>query len=152
MTTLKMIRPPVRAEVSLHEELSRFYVNHLGALDRGDTAAFAADFVPEATFAASGFDRLVHGRAAIEAAAAAGVEQRARDGITHRHLVSMLRVVPRTATLARASSYVLVVESGAGTPPVVYASTLCEDVLVRRDDRWQVRARKVTRDDKPWRS
>lgn len=152
MTTLKMIRPPALAEASLHEEVSRFYVNHMGALDRGDTAAFAADFVPEATFAASGFDRLLHGRAAIGAAAAAGVEQRARDGITHRHLVSMLRVVPRTAALVRASSYVLVVESGATGTPVIYASTLCEDVLVRRDDRWQVRARKVTRDDKPWRS
>ncbi|HEU5473636.1 MAG TPA: nuclear transport factor 2 family protein [Actinophytocola sp.] len=152
MTTLNIARPPVRAEVGLHNELSQFYADHMAALDRGDTAGFARGFVPEATFAASGFDRLVFGREQIEAAAAAGVEQRARDGITHRHLMSMLRVVPRTAWLVRATSYVLVIETGTTGTSGIYASTLCEDILVRRDDRWQIRARKVTRDDKPWRT
>ncbi|RDI51623.1 nuclear transport factor 2 family protein [Nocardia mexicana] len=129
---------------------NRFYADHMAALDAGDVTNWSADFLPEAVFTASGLENPLRGARQIEEAAAAGHAARTKSGVRHRHLVSMLRIEPRTPTLTRATSYVLVIESRVGGGSEIYASTLCEDLLVRRDDRWRIRYRRVTRDDKPW--
>ncbi|AHH15890.1 SnoaL-like domain-containing protein [Nocardia nova SH22a] len=135
---------------SEYDLLNRFYADHMTALDEGDVARWSSDFLPEATFAASGLDAPLHGAGQIERAAAAGHAARAESGLRHRHLVSMLRLQPRTPTMTRATSYVLVVESRIGGESAIHASTLCEDLLIRRDEGWRIRFRRVTRDDKPW--
>ncbi|WP_280386291.1 nuclear transport factor 2 family protein [Nocardia wallacei] len=150
MTTQLSTAEKIDPGVSDYDSWSRFYAEHMAALDGGNVASWSADFLPEAIFTASGLENPLRGARQIGDAAAAGYAAREKSGVRHRHLVSMLRIEPRTPILTRATSYVLVIESRAGGGSEIYASTLCEDLLVRRGDRWQIRFRRVTRDDSAW--
>ncbi|MFE0043461.1 nuclear transport factor 2 family protein [Streptomyces albireticuli] len=133
----------------IHLEIQQFYAHHMYAADSGDFATWAAGFTEDGVFVSNGLPEPLTGRTAIDAATRKGAAARAERGATHRHVVTNLDLRPLTGGEVHARAYVLVVESLAGGGSALYASTVCEDRLVRRDGGWLVRERRVTRDDLP---
>ncbi len=139
--------PPLTPELYL--EVQQFYAGHMHAVDSGDFETWAVGFTEDGVFVSNGFPEPLAGRAAIDAVTRKGAAARAERGATHRHVLTNLDLRPLTEHTVSARSYVLVVESVAGAGAALYASTLCEDRLVRQDGTWRVAERRVTRDDLP---
>jgi uncharacterized protein (TIGR02246 family) len=131
----------------LHAELQDFYARQTHALDSGQAEAWAETFTEDGVFTANAHPRPTVGRAAITEAVRATVAELANDGVVHRHWFGMLAVEPGADGMVRTRFYALVIRTPLGGQPVIHRSTVAEDVLVRRGDRWLVVRRSVTRDD-----
>jgi 3-phenylpropionate/cinnamic acid dioxygenase small subunit len=131
---------------ALYGEIQHFYARQMHMLDAGDTAAWARTFTADGVFEAGGVPEPVRGRETIEKAARATAEEFERQGVTRRHLISMLTVDRTDGEAIRARSYAVVLEIPRGGEVAVHRSTVCDDVLVPADGRWLVRHRTVTRD------
>lgn len=131
---------------ALYGQVQHFYARQMQLLDAGDTSTWARTFTLDGVFEAGGVPEPVQGREAIEKAATASAREFERQGVTRRHLISMLTVDPADGGTVRARSYAVVLEIPQGGEVTVHRSTLCEDVLVPADEGWLVRQRRVTRD------
>ncbi|MET8703388.1 nuclear transport factor 2 family protein [Kitasatospora sp. NPDC004723] len=135
-------------DTALHLEIQHFYARHMQAVDLGDVAAWAAGFTEDGVFSTNAFPEPVVGRAAIEAATAAGEEARKPTGVIRRHVLTTLALEPAADGSVRTRSYVMVLETLPKARTEIYCSTLCEDVLVRGEHGgWLIRSRHILRDD-----
>jgi hypothetical protein len=137
------------ATPELYYQIQQFYVRQMHAGDGGDFEAWAASFTEDGVFSSNGIPAPLVGRDSIDAVTRAGSAARAARGAMHRHVVTMLDVVPLSETSVAATSYVLVLEAVLGGATHLHVSTLCEDALVLRDGQWLVKHRRVSRDDLP---
>jgi 3-phenylpropionate/cinnamic acid dioxygenase small subunit len=131
---------------TLYGQVQHFYARQMQMLDAGETATWARTFTMDGVFEAGGVPEPVKGREAIEKAATATAREFDRQGVTRRHLISMLTVDPAGDGTVRARSYAVVLEIPPGGEVNVHRSTLCDDILVPADGGWLVRQRQVTRD------
>jgi hypothetical protein len=134
-----------------YARLQRFYASQMQLLDAGRTQEWAATFTDDAIFEAGALEP-VKGREAIEAGAAAVAAKFVADGIARRHWIGMIAVDGDGSDNGEGlavRSYALVLEIPAGGTVNVSRSTVCHDVLAADGASWQVRHRKVTRDDLP---
>jgi hypothetical protein len=131
----------------LYSRLQHFYARQMQLLDAGRTQEWADTFTEDGVFEA-GAQAPVKGRDAIAVGAAAVAAKFTADEITRRHWIGMITVDPPRGDLA-VRCYALVLEIASGGPVTVQRSTVCHDVLAPHGDLWQVRHRKVTRDDLP---
>ncbi|MBV2365248.1 nuclear transport factor 2 family protein [Streptomonospora nanhaiensis] len=141
---------PTTSQQVAPETVSRvrqFYAEQMQLIDDGDVAGWAATFTEDAVFSSNGLPAPGHGRAAIEAGALRAAAERRARGARHRHVQSALAVRDAGAGTLRCRSYVTVVETLPGAPPVLVAQTVLEDELVLHGGEPRVRARTVVRDD-----
>ncbi len=139
--------PSTVSEDQLHLEVARFYARHLQLLDDGDVDEWAATCTDDCAFLLPGMTEPVRGRQALAAAVRKVREELAAKGERQRHLHVMTTVTPREDGTFRARSYGLVISTQRGGDPRLHRMCVCEDVLVRTADGWQVQSRRVTRDD-----
>ncbi|MGW6458108.1 nuclear transport factor 2 family protein [Streptomyces sp. NPDC055078] len=140
---------PSSVDVSLYAEVQQFYAHHMHLLDAGDGAGWAGTFTEDGSFAPPSKPEPVVGRAALTEGvnrAAAGL---AEAGETHRHLLSMVRVLPHEDGALSVRSYAQIIATPKGGSPRLHLMCVCDDVLVRVDGELKVRERRVTRDDRP---
>jgi uncharacterized protein (TIGR02246 family) len=131
---------------TLYAQVQQFYAEQMHMLDDGDADGWAATFTEDGTFTPPRAAQPVRGPADLAAGVRRAHAERAAGGVTHRHWHGMLAVTPRTADSVDVRCYALVIASAAGGASHVHAACVCTDVLVRREDRWLVADRKVTRD------
>ncbi|MGW2644191.1 nuclear transport factor 2 family protein [Streptomyces sp. NPDC001393] len=139
---------PVSAEV--YQDLQHFYARQMQSTDDLDVPAWAGSFTEDGVFATNAFPEPLTGRAAIAAHCERAFAAQAEAGIVRRHVMTMLAADHATGPdgdRVHTRSYVMVLETRRGEKPVIYCSTLCEDVLTRVDGDWQVVRRQVHRDD-----
>jgi hypothetical protein len=140
----------------LYGQLSRFYARQLLLIDDDavDECAltFTADSVlvrdaqPERMRAAGATARR-EGRVKIAEGLARTVRARKRAGITRRHWLSDLRVLPGPEGGARTRFYLVAVDTPAGGRPAPRNSTVVEDELRCQDGTWRVHRRQIRHDD-----
>ncbi|MFH8409712.1 nuclear transport factor 2 family protein [Streptomyces sp. NPDC018019] len=135
------------APAELYQEIQQFYAQQMHLLDDGRVAEWAETFTPDGVFAANAQPAPAVGRAAITEAAAKATEAYRAAGVQRRHWLGMVAVTGGTGDTVTARCYALVIETPRGGRPEIKASTLCEDELVRAGSTWQVRDRRITRDD-----
>jgi hypothetical protein len=108
-------------------------------------------FTEDGTFDAANLDEPIRGRIALEAGTRRNRSQ-VTSGLAVRHWFGMTVAQTHADGPVHALSYVLLIHtpelSGPGEP-AIYRSTTCEDVLVRQEDTWLVRERRIHRDDLP---
>lgn len=134
----------------LHTEVQQFYAHHFHLLDSGRAEEWAATFTEDGFFHPETLPEPVQGRAALTA----GVRRTHREltdaGEQRRHWHGMVSVVPRDgAEILDIRCYALIFATLRGGTSTLRMACVCEDVLVRVGDEWQVKERKVTRDDLP---
>lgn len=128
-------------------EIQHYYAWQMQLLDEDLVEAWAETFTEDGVFAANAQPQPSRGREAITNAARAAREDLARRGVQTRHCLTMLVVTADEGETAKVRSYALVLETPIGGSPKLHVSTVCEDLLVHTDGRWQVKDRYVTRDD-----
>ena len=130
-----------RAEI---EELAARYVN---ALDTLDAEAYASVFTEDAVFDVAG--TIHNGRAAIRKIVTDLQDARARDAANDiqspalYHVMSNPSIQIIDANEARYTSYAQTVRAAEGGQFVVGFMGRYEDVVVKRDGRWQILSRKL---------
>ncbi|MGV1008539.1 MAG: nuclear transport factor 2 family protein [Dermatophilaceae bacterium] len=120
--------------------LETFYARQMALLDDGRADEWAATFTQDATF--SNPATTLVGRAELALAATAGVQERSRCGVVHRHIQTAL-VVSGADDAPVCSSYVLVVESAPTPSATIHASCVCVDELQLCDGEYLVSRRTV---------
>ncbi|MEU2108964.1 nuclear transport factor 2 family protein [Streptomyces sp. NPDC019507] len=131
----------------LYHEVQGFYAHQMQLLDSDEVDAWARTFTEDGVFSANAHPDPVRGRTAIATAARAARAALTEKGIRHRHWLGMVDVRPRGDDRLQVRSYALVLAIPRGGQATVHVHTTCDDELVRRDGRWQVATRHVTRDD-----
>ncbi|MFD2471033.1 nuclear transport factor 2 family protein [Amycolatopsis silviterrae] len=132
----------------LYQEIQQYYAWQMQLLDQARTDEWAETFTEDGVFEANAAPAPVKGRSAIAAASAATHRQLAEVHELRRHWLGMLTVEPgETADKLHTRCYALIIATRKGGEPRIHCSTLCEDVLVRVGDSWQVEYRTVSRDD-----
>ncbi|WP_406632029.1 nuclear transport factor 2 family protein [Amycolatopsis sp. WGS_07] len=146
MTSLASELNPVSGDVL--QDIQHFYARQMFLLDENRVAEWLDTFADDGVFASTGLPEPLEGRTAIEKLTRAGVDERRRRGAVHRHLLTGLHADRRPDGTVLARSYVLVVETLPEDTSRVWASTVCQDVLLRHGDGWLVRSRHVSLDRK----
>lgn len=134
----------------LYFQVQQFYAAQMQLLDEGRTDEWAGTFTEDGVFAANAHPEPAAGRAVIAEAAGKAAAAYAERGVQRRHWLGMVSVdpAPDQDGAVRASCYALVLETPRGERTAIACSTTCVDLLVRGEDGgWQVRDRRVTRDD-----
>ncbi|MCD0485158.1 nuclear transport factor 2 family protein [Streptacidiphilus sp. ASG 303] len=139
--------PPVADTAGLYQQVQQFYAQQMQLLDSGRAEEWAETFTEDGVFAANAHPQPARGRATIAAAVRAASDEYAAKGVQRRHWLGMVSLEQCAEDDLHARCYALVIETPRGGQSVIRASTLCEDRLVRRDGRWLVEERQVTRDD-----
>jgi len=128
-------------------EIEGLVARYVTALDTLDADAYAGVFAEDAVFELPG---TVHrGRAAIRKIVTDLQESRARNEVAGRPSPSLYHVMSNTsielidATNARHQSYAQTVRAAENGQFVVGFMGRYEDVLVKRDGRWLIQARKL---------
>nr|WCI13848.1 LaxC4 [Streptomyces setonensis] len=137
------------AAPELYAEIQDFYARHMQLIDDGKVDAWVDTFTADATISNNVAPRPAHGREEILTVVRRAQDQLEADGIQHRHWIGMLVVDRLDDTTVRAESYALLVATPRGGSPVLDRSTRCHDELVRVDDDWQIRSRRVHHDGRP---
>lgn len=134
----------------LYAEVQQFYARHFHLLDSGDAEGWAATFTEDGFFHPETLPEPVSGRAALAAGVRTAHQGLLDDGLQRRHWHGMVCVEPRQdAEVLDVRCYALIFTTPRGGSPALHLTCVCEDVLVRVDGCWQVRERRVTRDDMP---
>lgn len=144
MTSTRPITPATSAD--LYSDIQRFYAFQMQLLDDGKVEEWSETFTDDGVFAVNSRPGSTIGRAAICAAARHTVEQLAADRIIRRHWLGMLVTEDRPDGTVSVRSYAPLLETPVGGSTRLLMSTVCEDVLVRVGEGWQVRERQVLRD------
>ena len=132
----------------LYQEIQQYYAWQMQLLDEARTDEWAATFTEDGVFEANAAPAPAVGREVIAQASAATHRQLAEVQEVRRHWLGMLAVTPgETADELHTRCYALIIATRKGGEPRIHCSTLCEDHLVRVGDTWQVKYRKVSRDD-----
>ncbi|WP_399930721.1 nuclear transport factor 2 family protein [Streptomyces kanamyceticus] len=134
----------------LYAEVQQFYAHHFHLLDAGLAEEWAQTFTEDGFFHPETLPEPVRGRAALTA----GVRRTHQDLVAaqeqRRHWHGMVSVVPRDgADVLDVRCYALVFATPKGGASALRLACVCEDVLVRAEGTWQVKERRVTRDDRP---
>jgi len=131
----------------LYPQIEQFYATQMQLLDDGAVQEWADTFTHDGVFEANAHPEPARGREAIASAAKRTVAELAEQGLVRRHWIGMLSVRPNDDGSVGARSYAVVLQTPKGGQAAIRFSTVCEDVLVRRDGGWQVLDRRVSRDD-----
>jgi 3-phenylpropionate/cinnamic acid dioxygenase small subunit len=131
----------------LYQEIQHFYARQMQQLDAGLADEWAATFTEDGVFEANAHPEPSIGRAVISAAVKQAHGRLAEMQETRRHWLGMLTIDRGEDGTLFVRSYAMIVGTKKGGEPKIVFSTLCEDTLVRHEDGWQVKYRKVTRDD-----
>ncbi|MDC0772592.1 nuclear transport factor 2 family protein [Streptomyces sp. HD] len=140
-------RAPTASGAELYYQVQQFYAEQMQLLDAGAAEDWAETFTEDGVFAANAHPRPSVGRDDIARAAREATDVYAAKGVQRRHWLGMVRVEPRDADTVAAQCYALVIETPRGGQAAIRVSTRCEDLLVRSGGRWQIKERRVTRDD-----
>lgn len=143
----------------LYLAVQQFYARHMQAVDDENAEVWADDYTEDAEFDTDALPAPLHGRDTILARLAQAGAAIAEQGVTRRHLMSMLTVHPESADdepaggaepgveQVRTRSSFLVLHSRPGTPTTVFRSGIWEDTLVRAPGgAWRMRRRRVIGD------
>ncbi|WTW93151.1 nuclear transport factor 2 family protein [Streptomycetaceae bacterium NBC_01309] len=151
----------------LYLAVQQFYARHMQAVDDENADVWADDYTEDAEFDTDVLPAPLFGRDTILARLAKAGAALAEQGVTRRHLMSMLTVHPDEAPdggdsgagggggdggepvvrRVRTRSSFLVLHSSPGTPTTVFRSGTWEDTLVRTEDGpWRMRRRRVVGD------
>ncbi|GGZ81674.1 nuclear transport factor 2 family protein [Streptomyces echinoruber] len=134
----------------LYAEVQQFYAHHFHLLDAGAAEEWAATFTEDGFFHPETLPEPVSGRAALAAGVRRTHEELAAAGVQRRHWHGMVSVMPREgAEVLDVRCYALIFSTPRGGSAELRMTCVCEDVLVRVDGTWQVKERRVTRDDRP---
>ena len=141
---------PNSVTADTYQRLLHFYATQMQCLDLGEIDKWVSPFTVDGVFDANAQPEPARGREAIGAAARGMADDLARRGVVQRHWIGNLVVLAVDDDgLIRTRSYAQVVDAQAGGPTKLRLSAVCEDVLVPYADAWQVRERRVRRDDLP---
>jgi ketosteroid isomerase-like protein len=128
-------------------EIEALVARYVTALDTRDADAYASVFAEDAVFELPG---AVHrGRAEIRKIVTDLQESRARNEAAGRPSANLYHVMSNTsieiidATNARHQSYAQTVRAAENGQFIVGFMGRYEDVLVKRDGRWQIQSRKL---------
>lgn len=128
-------------------EVDRFYARHIQAMDEGRVEEVVDTFTEGVTLLSPPkISEPIVGRAALAAGLRRNAEQLAVDGIRYRRCHSMTDVKVRDDGSVFARSYVQVIRTERGKGSHLHAMCVCEDVLVRADDKLMVAERVVIQD------
>jgi len=133
----------------LYQDVQHFYSRQMHYLDSGSTAEWAGTFTEGGVFEANAHPHPQSGRAEIEAAARKTAAELAGRQVQRRHWLGMLHVEEQPDGSVLARTYALVFETARGGATEILLSCTCEDDLIRADGGFQVRHRRVHRDDLP---
>jgi hypothetical protein len=131
---------------STYFEIQQFYAEHMQLLDSGDAAGWAATFTEDGIFDPPPPRPPVRGRKNLADGAARAAAERAEKREVHRHWHGMVAVQPIDADSVRVTCYALIVVTPAGGEPRLQGACICTDQLVRDENGWSVRHRRVTND------
>lgn len=147
MTTATPVDRATAAQ--LHSEVQQFYARHFHLLDSGDAEGWANTFTEDGFFHPETLPEPVRGRAALTAGVTRTHQDLVAAGEQRRHWHGMVAVTPREGTddVLDVRCYALIFATPRGGTSALRLSCVCEDVLVRAGDSWQVKERRVTRDD-----
>ncbi len=142
--------PDRAAFAQTYAEVQQFYARHFHLLDSGDAEGWAATFTEDGFFHPETLPEPVAGRAALAAGVRKAHQGLLDEGVQRRHWHGMVSVVPgRDPDVLNVSCYALIFTTPRGGTPSLHLTCVCQDVMVRVGDTWQVRERRVTRDDMP---
>ena len=144
-----MSLPDQLVSTDLYHEVQQFYGRQMRWLDEGAVTEWAETFSEDGVFAANGHPQPQVGRAAILVGATNAANKLVEDGVQRRHWLGMLDVEEQPDGTILARTYALIVSTPIGGQAGVHLSCSCDDILVRENDRLQVRHRQVYRDDLP---
>ncbi|MEU8137724.1 nuclear transport factor 2 family protein [Streptodolium elevatio] len=167
-TAPSAVRPAV-VTPELYLSVQQFYARHMQAVDDDNAEVWADDYTEDAEFDTDALPAPLFGRGTILARLAKAGAALAEQGVTRRHLMSMLTVHPESPDSAegdvgadagdgadggepvvrqvRTRSSFLVLHSSPGTPTTVFRSGIWEDTLVRSEGGpWRMRRRRVVGD------
>jgi 3-phenylpropionate/cinnamic acid dioxygenase small subunit len=128
-------------------EIESLVARYVTALDTLDADAYAGVFTEDAEFNVSG--TLHKGRADIRKIVTDLQASRARNDAAGKpsprlyHVMSNTSIEVLDATNARHQSYAQTVRAGDGSRFIVGFMGRYEDVLVKRDGRWQIKSRNL---------
>ena len=132
----------------IYSEVQQFYAHHFHLLDSGAAQEWAETFTEDGFFHPETLPEPVRGRAALAAGVARSHQELAEAGERRRHWHGMVSVTPRDdARVLDVRCYALIFTIPRGGTPSLRLTCVCEDVLVRVGEAWQVKERRVTRDD-----
>lgn len=130
----------------IYSSVEQFYAHQMQILDSGDAAGWAATFSKDGVFSSNGMQKSVTGHDELLAAAEKTVAALSGEGVTRRHLVSMLTIDGTDENEVRARCYVPVVDTRNGAAALHVSTVIC-DRLVFSADGWLVQERTIHRDD-----
>lgn len=133
----------------IYAEVQQFYAHHMQLLDSGAAEEWAQTFTEDCVVSLPTMPEPVRGRARLAEAVARAAADRVARGEVQRHWHGMVAVHPDSDGTARVRCYALVFLTPLGGEPRLHRTCVCEDVLVAGPNGWQVRERRVTRDDLP---
>ncbi|GIE47386.1 hypothetical protein Ani05nite_09200 [Amorphoplanes nipponensis] len=131
----------------LYAQVHQFYARHFHLLDEGDARAWAETFTPDGWFWPAVLPEPVRGREALIAGVRETHARLAAAGEQHRHWHGMVHIEPVDEDTVAVRCYAQIFAIPAGGPARLQMHCVCEDVLVRAGHGWQVRQRRVQRDD-----
>jgi actinorhodin biosynthesis protein ActVIA len=132
----------------LHFEVQQFYARQMQCLDSGDAVGFADTFADDAVFVHVPGE-VVRGRARIAAEIARNVERVQQAKAVRRHWFGMLVFEAESDDLIRTRYAAITSSTSMDGTASLGASSLVEDVLVRRDGRLWTTSRTVHSDGAP---
>lgn len=134
---------------ALYAEVQQFYSKHMHLLDTGAAKDWADSFTEDGVFSPPSAPEPIVGRAALAAGAAEAKAVLLAKGEQHRHLLLNMDIDPQADGTLRVRSYAPVVATPIGGEPRLFVMCVMNDVLVREGERYLVKHRIVTRDDRP---
>jgi 3-phenylpropionate/cinnamic acid dioxygenase small subunit len=133
---------------TVYAEVQQFYAHHFQLLDSGAAKAWADTFTEDGFFHPETMPEPVAGREALASGVARTHQGLIDAGEQRRHWHGMVSVVPREGgEVLDVRCYALIFATPKGGTSALRMTCVCEDVLVRVNDEWQVKERRVTRDD-----
>ncbi|WP_329016536.1 nuclear transport factor 2 family protein [Micromonospora rifamycinica] len=131
-----------------YAEVLQFYAGHIQAMDEGRVDEVVSTFTDDASLVSPPkIAEPVRGRENLRAGLRKAAAAQAAEGVRYRRCHTMMSVRPGPDGELLVRAYVQVVRTGPEGGSHLHAMCVCADVLVRRNDTWQIRERVVTRDD-----
>jgi ketosteroid isomerase-like protein len=129
--------------MSVRDEVENLFFRYARAFDEDDLDTLATCFTEDAELFSFEW---IHGRDAIRAALAARREMRAQQRQLPRHIHTNIAIEPRGEDELHVHSlFSLAITSAAGV--VIEVTGTYDDTVVRRDGRWLIARRRITRDE-----
>ncbi|WFE95402.1 nuclear transport factor 2 family protein [Micromonospora sp. WMMD987] len=131
-----------------YAEVLQFYAGHIQAMDEGRVDEVVSTFTDDASLVSPPkIAEPVRGRENLRAGLRRAAAAQAAEGVRYRRCHTMMSVRPGPDGELFVRAYVQVVRTGPEGGSHLHAMCVCADVLVRRNDTWQIRERVVVRDD-----